>query len=157
MRYMYAAFVFTLAATTLVWQADAGGSKKSDSKVKASATATKIENGEQTVTITLDIEKGWHLYANPVNHNNEFLEANQTTVKIAAKGKFKGQPKIKYPAGDPKVDKTEKYDVYKGIVKIEATVQRTKGDTSPLEITIDVNACDDKNCLAPGKIKLMVP
>ena len=40
---------------------------------------------------------------------------------------------------------------------IEAAVQRTKGDTSPLEITIDVNACDDKNCLAPGKIKLMVP
>src|SRR5438105_9882874 len=106
MRYIYAAFVFALAGTTLVWQADAGGSKKSDSKVKASASASKVENGKQTVTITLDIEKGWHLYANPVNHNNDFLEANQTTVKVGAKDKV--QFKVKYPAGEQKVDKTEK-------------------------------------------------
>src|ERR1043166_2194192 len=155
MRYVYAVFVFALAASTLVWQADAGGLQKSDSKVKASASATKIEGGKQPVAITLDMDKGWSLYANPVNHNNDFLEANQTTVKVGAKDKVQFKPK--YPAGEQKVDKTEKYDVYKGVVKIEVAVQRTKGDTSPLEITIDVNACDSSVCLMPGKIKLMVP
>ena len=146
---------FAILGTAFTWQSDAAGKNtKSDSKVKAAATASKIDaDGKQTVTISLNIEKGWHLYANPVNHNNDFLDANQTTVKIATK-KEKVQFKVKYPAGKTKIDKKEKYDVYEGAIKIEASVVRAKGDTSPLEITIDVSACDDKNCLAPGKIKL---
>jgi hypothetical protein len=31
------------------------------------------------------------------------------------------------------------------------------GDTSPLQISIDVNACDANNCLPKGVIKLTVP
>jgi hypothetical protein len=31
------------------------------------------------------------------------------------------------------------------------------GDTSPLQISIDVNACDAKNCLPKSVIKLTVP
>lgn len=129
---------------------DAGGTK-SDSRVKAIASASKIKDGLQTVTITLDIEKGWHLYANPVNH--EFLEGGQTTVKIAAKEKLT-EVKIKYPAGKTIIDKKEKYDVYEGVVKIEATVKRAAGDSSPLEIGVAVQACDNKVCLQPATIKL---
>jgi hypothetical protein len=75
-------------------------------------------------------------------------------VKIA--GKQKVEFKIDYPAGKTKKDKDQKYDIYEGTVKIEAMVTRTMGDSGPLEIHIDVSACDDNNCLAPGKIKLMV-
>ena len=40
---------------------------KSDSVVKATAAAAKPDaDGKQTVTLTLAIDKGWHLYANPV-------------------------------------------------------------------------------------------
>jgi len=150
--------LLTLAALALVLHADAGagGSRKSDGKVKATATATKVDaKGEQTVTITLDIEKGWHLYANPVNHNKEFLDGAKTKLKVTAKAKVEAS--VKYPAGKTHADKDDKYDIYEGVVKIEAKVRRTAGDTSPLELVIDVQACDNRVCLEPGKVKLMVP
>ena len=149
---------FALFAATLAWlpEADAGKLEKSDSKVKATATATKIADGKQTITITLDITKGWHLYANPTNHNNEILDQNATTVKIAAKEKLKSVS-VKYPEGKTKVDGKDKYDVYSGVVKIQADVVRAKGDSSPLELSITVSACDDKNCLLAGTVKLTVP
>ena len=148
----------TLFGVVFAWNVDAGAGKleKSDSKVKATATATKAgSDGKQTVTITLDVAKGWHLYANPVNHNNEFLDGNQTTVRIAAKEKIKLA--VKYPAGKTITDKKEKYDIYEGVVKIQADVVRTMGDSSPLDITIAVSACDSKVCLQPGTLKLRVP
>jgi DsbC/DsbD-like thiol-disulfide interchange protein len=150
--------VLALATVALVWKVEAGD-RKSDSKVKANAKASKAnEKGEQTVTITLDIEKGWHLYANPVNHNKEFLDAAKTKVAITAKEKLQSVS-VKYPVGKTHVDKDtkDKYDIYEGVVKIEATVKRAAGDTSPLEVTIAVQACDSSVCLEPGKVKLTVP
>jgi hypothetical protein len=148
----------TFFGAIFAWNVEAGAGKleKSDSKVKATATATKVgADGKQTVTITLDIAKGWHLYANPINSTNEFLEPNQTVVKVAAKEKVKFD--VKYPAGKTVRDKTDKYDVYTGVVKIQADVVRKMGDSSPLEITIAVSACDSKECLQPGTVKLTVP
>ena len=158
MRYAPLGILIAVLATTAAWQAQAGSKLgKSDTKVKATATATKAgADGKQVVTITLDIEKGWHLYANPVNHNNDFLDANQTVVKIAAKDKL-GDVKVMYPAGKTKIDKKEKYNIYEGTTKIVASVVRVMGDTSPLQITVEVSACDDSVCLAMGKIKLTVP
>ena len=144
--------LFGLALASLVSNNTVAGGTKSENQVKASAEASKIDaKGTQTVTITLDIAKGWHLYANPVNH--EFLEGGQTTVKIAAKEK-PSSVKIKYPAGKTIVDKKEKYDIYEGVVKIEATVKRAANDTSPLEISVAVQACDSKVCLQPSTLKL---
>ena len=144
-----------LVAFAIVSDSEAG-SRKSDGQVKATATASKIDDtGKQTVTITLDINKGWHLYANPVNHNNDFLDGAATKVTFAAK--VKPQASVKYPAGKTIVDKKDKYDTYEGTVKIEALVKRAEGDTSPLEITISVQACDKNVCLEPGKIKLTIP
>jgi len=148
---------FVIVTAGLVMNADAGGLKKSDSKVKATATATKIENGKQTVTITLDIEKGWYLYANPVGA--EDFEGNKTNVSIKAKDKV--QAKVKYPEGTPKVEKIGKEEIkisiYEDKVTIQAEVARVKGDTSPLQISIDVNSCNKGTCLPPGTVKLMVP
>ena len=70
----------------------------------------------------------------------------------------------KIPAGsidlafaDPPFNIGYKYDVYEGTVKIEAKVKRSAGDASPLEVLIEVQACDDRVCLEPGKLKLMIP
>ena len=47
--------------------------------VKVDATATKIDaDGKQIVTVTLDIEKNWYIYANPVK--NEELALLQTAL-----------------------------------------------------------------------------
>jgi hypothetical protein len=158
MRYATVGILFTFVAATFGWHADAGGKLgKSDTKVKATATATKAgADGKQTVTITLNIEKGWHLYANPVNHNKEFLDQNRTVVKIAAKEKLKSV-KVTYPEGKLKTQDDDKYDVYTDVVKIEAEVVRARGDTSPLEISIDVNACNKSVCLERGTLKLTAP
>jgi DsbC/DsbD-like thiol-disulfide interchange protein len=141
-----------LASLLIVPQAQAQ-LEKSDSKVKATATASKADaDGKQTVTITLEITKGWHLYANPVNHNNETLDPNKTTVKIAAKDKLKFE--VQYPSGTTKVDKDDKYNIYEGTVKIQASVTRSPGDSSPLQISVGVNACSKSVCLQQATITL---
>src|SRR5689334_18463772 len=90
---------------------DTIGGEKSDKHVKAKATASKIDaKGNQTVSITLDIAKGWHLYANPVNATQEFLEPAKTKATFAVKGKAV-KAEIKYPAGKTHVDGKDKYDI----------------------------------------------
>src|SRR3954447_21655424 len=78
----------------------AGG--KNESHVKLSATAGKIEaNGRQVVTIKMDVDKGWHAYANPVK--NEAFEPNRTEVKISGARKLTAVT-IEYPNGQRLVD-----------------------------------------------------
>jgi DsbC/DsbD-like thiol-disulfide interchange protein len=154
-RYRLGLFAVAVLAFACSAQLDAGDKTKSESKVKVTAEASKIDkDGMQTVTITLAIEKGWHLYANPVNH--DFLEGAQTRVKVAAKSKV-SEVRVKYPAGKVHVEKTGNYDVYEGVVKIEVSLKRAAGDTAPLAISIDVQACDSSVCLKESTIKLMAP
>src|SRR5262249_2039279 len=59
---------------------------RSDSVVKVSVRAAPEKpgpDGKQLLTITLAIEKDWHIYANPVG--NEQFENAQTTVAVAGK------------------------------------------------------------------------
>src|SRR5262245_4417707 len=97
---------------------------KSDSKVKVTATADKPDNdGKQVVNLVLQIEKGWHVYANPVG--NKDLEASQTVVSVTAKNKPEVQ--ITYPEGVLIPDKVVgDYKVYEDKVTIKATVKRAK-------------------------------
>jgi len=144
---------FTIAALALILPAYAG--EKSDSKVKATAKASKIgADGKQTVTINIDIEKDWYIYANPVR--SEDFEDNKTRVSIKAKDKV--DVNVLYPTGKEKVAGKIKMNIYEKNVTIEALVKRTPGDTSPLQVSIDVNSCSQKGiCLLPGTVKLTVP
>ena len=129
--------------------------KKSDSVVKVEAKADKPDaDGKQTITITLDIESPWHVYANPVE--NEDLTSAQTVVSVASKGKL-DNVKVAYPAGKLQKDNDEKFKIYEGKVTIKAEVKRARGDTSPLEVTIKLQACNDKTCLVPATIKKELP
>jgi DsbC/DsbD-like thiol-disulfide interchange protein len=140
----------------LILPAKAHAIPKSDEKVKATATATRPDvNGNQTVTITLKIEAPWHLYANPVGNSD--LADNATTVTFNAKEKPQ-VVKIDYPAGTVEKDKTiGDFRIYEGTVTIKAQLRRAKGDTSPLQAEIKVQACNKNRCLLDGKIKLTVP
>ncbi len=132
--------------------------KKSDAvvKVEAKADDKADADGKQTITITLDIDKPWHIYANPVE--NEDLANVQTVVSIAAKGKLE-DVKISYPAGKQNANQNgeEKYRIYEGKVSIKAQIKRARGDNGPLEVTIKLQACNDKTCLFPATIKKEVP
>ena len=125
--------------------------KGSDKVVKATATTTKPDaDGKETVTITLTIDLKFHLYANPVGH--EDLVSNQVVVSFN-----KGvTSKITYPAGELKKDKiVGDYKIYHDKATITSVVKRANaGD--PIEVSIKVQACDDKSCLQPATIKLSV-
>lgn len=139
----------------VVVPAQAQGIRKSSQVVKVEAKADKPANdGTQLVTLTLTIDKGWHLYANPVGF--EDLKDNQTTVSFAGKAKPE-IVKIEYPEGKAVNDKVlmAEYRTYEGKVAIKATVRRTGSD--PLEVQVKVQACDARRCLAADTIKLAVP
>jgi len=126
---------------------------KSDSVVKATAAAEKPDaDGKQVVTLTLTIDKGWHLYANPVG--SEDFASVQTVVKVKAKGAL-DNVKVAYPAGKEVKDATlGAYKVYEDKATITITANRAKGDDSPLELTVKVQACNEKTCLLPSEVKL---
>jgi DsbC/DsbD-like thiol-disulfide interchange protein len=151
LKYLFA-LVFGVSLV-LSWSAlEAGGGKKSDSEVKVTAKAGKPDNsGKQVVTISLAINKGWHIYANPVG--NPDLRSSQTVVSVKAK-----EFKIDYPVGKITKDKlVGDYRTYEGQVDIKATVQRAKDDSSPLEVSVRFMACHDKGvCLLPATVKLTV-
>jgi hypothetical protein len=129
------------------------GPKKS--VVKLTATGSKIgADGRQTVTVTMDIEDPWYAYANPVGL--ELLENGQTRVKIAGKTKLE-EVKIAYPPGKEKVEGKDRYRVYEGKVSIVGQVRRGKGDTGPLEVTVEYMTCHPKGQgLPPETVKLKV-
>jgi len=127
--------------------------KRSDSVVKAEAKAAKPDHaGKQTVTVTLKIDDGWHLYANPVPKD---FPGIPVTVDVDAK--VKPEVKVDYPAGKEVKDAMfGNYRVYEKNSVIKVDVKRAKGDDSPLNLNIKVQTCNDRTCLAPGVIKLKV-
>jgi hypothetical protein len=148
---------------TFVWHAEAGEAKKdSTTKVKATARATRPDaNGKQTVTITLDIEKDWHIFGNPVGSGP--YENCRTIVAIDSEYNRAGfllQKKltanVKYPPGKLHVEGKDQLSIYEGRAVIQVEVLRTVNDSSPLEVNIDLNACNEGSCLPRGTIKLIV-
>lgn len=133
-----------------------GPAKKSDSVVKVTASPEKPDaSGKQVVAIKIEINKGWHIYANPIE--NPALDGNETKVKVAGKSSAKAI-NIEYPAGKLVMDAAVgNYRIYEGTITIKATIQRVASDTQPLAISIDLNACKEGKCLMPGVVKLSVP
>ena len=115
------------------------------------------KDGQQTITLTIAPLKPWHLYANPVAHDD--LEGARTTVDVYADGK-KLAAKVTYPKGTvEKDDRGATYRVYEGEVTIAAIIARAKDDVSPLELRVKVQACtsgEDGRCLLPATLKVPV-
>jgi hypothetical protein len=130
--------------------------KESKDAVKITATADKPNaDGTQTVTISIDIQQPWHLYANPVR--NEDMVGSQTVVKLSGKNIKPEDVKIKYPEGRETKDSVAgTYRIYEGKVEITATIHRAKDDTSLPDLKVQVNACDATKCLLPSDVKVTV-
>jgi len=128
--------------------------KKSESVVKIEASASKPDNDlRQTVTVSIVIDESWHLYANPVPAD---FPGIPTTLTIEAQGKAI-DAKVEYPRGKLVKDKVlGDYYVYEDKVKFKANVKRAKEDNSSLKVIVKVQACNEKQCLLPGTVKVNV-
>jgi hypothetical protein len=139
-----------------------GKGLRSDSVVKVAASASKPDDkGREIVTVTFDIDKPWHIYANPVGQ--ETLEGAQTEITIAGASKPK-LLKVEFPKGRKIEDKlVGDYSVYEGKVEIKAIVERAPGDKEPLELTAKFVACEESKdgkvgrCLLPAKVTVKAP
>jgi DsbC/DsbD-like thiol-disulfide interchange protein len=143
-------------AACLAWvsagsEAQAQG-KKSDSVVKVQAEAgTANADGTVPVRLTLTVEPGWHVYANPVGQ--EDLAEQATTVTAGGKAKVEG---VEYPPGKLVRDKTlGDYKVYENQVTITAKVRRPNGG-GPIELAVKLQACNESKCLLPATVKVPV-
>jgi DsbC/DsbD-like thiol-disulfide interchange protein len=136
-------------------ETQSGGAKKSDSVVKAKADAEKIAaDGKQVITLSLKIDDGWHLYANPIPDDFPGIP-----VSVTVEGKAKPKDvKVEYPTGKLVKDALAgDHHIYEKEAKIKVIVTREKGDTGPLDVSIKVQSCSKQTCLVPGTIKLTVP
>lgn len=152
-----AALAFFIGSTTAL------GGGKSDAEVKVTTKSSKPDaKGQQTIDVTIAINPGWYIYANPVGVTDpDFDSLNLNATVITVKGKVKpAKVVVQYPKGEKYEDKDAKlsYQIYHDKVTIPVQVVRAAGDTGPLELTISVNACHKvrKVCLPTGKIKVTV-
>ncbi len=127
------------------------GATKSDSKTQITAAADKAgPDGQQLVTITIAIEKGWHIYANKLPDD---FAGIATAITVNAQSK--PAVKVDYPEGTKAKDGD--YRVYEDKVTIKGHITRAKNDASPLEINVSLQACSERTCLPPTTVKLLVP
>ena len=128
---------------------------KSDTVVKAATNAGKEDkDGKQVIEVELAIDKGWHLYANPVG--NPAFEETRVVVTASANGK-EIDAMAEYPTGKLVKDSdTGDYRIYEGKVTVKLTVDRGKLGSGPIDLKVKVAACNDKTCLLPADIKLSV-
>ncbi|HVK14132.1 MAG TPA: DUF255 domain-containing protein, partial [Gemmataceae bacterium] len=146
-----------------------GGDAKDEPK-KEPAKTPKTENfvtgearlgppdkdGRRTITLTVKVQKPWHIYANPVQ--NDDLEGAASVVNVRAKvpdGDKKIAATVKYPAGkEVKGPDGKPYRVYEDEAVITATIDGK--DVDGLEVRLTAMACDSDRCLDKTTIRVPV-
>jgi hypothetical protein len=139
-----------LALVIVLGTAASGGGKVDPVKVQAKA-GKAAAGDKQLVVVTLDIDKGWHVYANPVA--NEDLASAETTVQIKAAGKALAA-KVKYPEGTSHTEKgIGTFKIYEHQVNIEAEFPRSD---NAVEVSVKFQACDATRCLPSKTVTVSV-
>ncbi len=125
-------------------------------EAKLAADQESAAGGEVSAVVSLAIQNGWHLYANPTGQ--EFLKP--TTIALEP-GQAAESIQVDYPKGKAQVlasTGAEKVSLYEGEIKIPLRI-RLASDAKPgktrVLLRIDYLACDAKMCLPPAR--LVVP
>lgn len=129
--------------------------------VTASATVSKTAElaprGEFDVTLTIAVKPGWHTYANPTG-----VEGIPPTRVSLDPGQGATLVRVEYPRGTSKVlasSGKEKVALYEGKAVLTARVKLDEGVKAvpgSLNFTVQYQACNDRACLAPAKLKVAV-
>ena len=102
------------------------------------------------VAILLEVEEGWHVYANPTKADWQI----PTTLKVKAKNGTK-LSKTLYPAGEQITVQGDRISVYEGRVLLFATLQvpsSAAGQEEQLSFEVRYQPCNDSQCLAPTTV-----
>jgi DsbC/DsbD-like thiol-disulfide interchange protein len=122
--------------------------------VTASASAPD-RDWVQIVNVTLTIDPGWEIYANPPGQ--EDLIPLQTTTAVRATEKVTPVT-IDYPRGKlTDSGLLGKIAFYQDKVQIRMTVRRTSFDSSPLIVTVSFYPTDGKTCGVLESINVRIP
>ena len=134
-----------------------GKEKPRDELVTAQAylSVDKLPAGRTCkIVVLLDVREGWHINQNPPDPEHLL------PTKFSVKSKYRTSlSDVVYPEGQPlKVaGMNDSLMVYENQVEIRGVVSIPKeaaGKTEELELVVDYQACNDKTCKAPTKIKL---
>jgi uncharacterized protein YyaL (SSP411 family) len=114
---------------------------------------------ELDVQISVTIQVGWHIYANPTG----VPDLKPTTIQLdRASERFATLVKVTYPAGEARVlgsIGTERISLYEG--KVQVTGRLRLAETSkpgPIDLTLVLSyqACNDKLCQAPANLEIPI-
>jgi uncharacterized protein YyaL (SSP411 family) len=127
--------------------------------VQASAlTAGAITPGREFhAIVTVTIQGGWHIYANPTG----IAELKPTTLQLdPASERSATLVSVQYPPGVAKVlgsIGTEKVALYEGNLELTARIRLAEGAKAgsiPLKLKLSYQACNDRLCLAPATLEV---
>lgn len=109
----------------------------------------KRVTGEDKVVVTLRIDRGFHINANPASQ--PYLIPTTLSFIDAAPFKIIYPPSIRFKP----VFSDEPLDVYEGTVAITAFFPSGALEkASPLQAIVTVQACTDRICLAPADLSV---
>ena len=128
-------------------------------RVAEGRVATFTPGRELDAIVTVTIQDGWHVYANPTG----VAEMKPTTLGLDSKV----QPtvslvKVFYPAGDAKVLSSlgnEKIALYEGKVEFKARVkisEQARAGTVAVPLNLFYQACNDRVCQAPAQLEILL-
>ena len=147
MRPVVITAVLLLAALTAL------GQGMRDSSTVVSVTAPSVVNagvGETvSITVGIDIDKGWHLYAHGDTTYYGISVTGLDTVPLAA-------VKVLYPAGHMGRFLGEKVRLLEGSAQLTIMGVLMAELDEPLVFELECQACDAKSCLAPAWIPFEV-
>jgi archaellum component FlaG (FlaF/FlaG flagellin family) len=107
-------------------------------------------DGSRKATVTLTIEKPWHIYANPVG--DEMLKPSQTSIEVLIDGKPVAGVTVTYPQGKAIKDAAgSEYRIYEGSVAFTVTLPAA---AKAPEVRVRVIACKEGTCLLSSVLKL---
>jgi uncharacterized protein YyaL (SSP411 family) len=126
-------------------------------RLAGDATNPIAAGREFEAVVSVAIERGWHLNANPAGAP----ELKPTTLGLDPSSAGSAMlVDVKYPTGEAKALAStgpEKLPVYEGTVRITARIRLAEqARPGPLRLTLKLSyqACNDKLCLAPARLEI---
>ena len=126
----------------------AAWSKKVD-VVSLSLDRNTVNSGSNLLTLTVSIDSGWHVNANPASE--KFLVP--TGLTLSGSGARIGT--IEYPKGQPFSTEASKVpiSVYEGEITLSIPLE-IDPDAADLMLNITTQACKDRSCLEPQTVNI---
>lgn len=126
--------------------------------IRVSVSPAEAAHGKKVeLTVTLQIDAGWHLYAD--NPDADFVTPTQ--VNVSSDGPITAAA-VRLPDGEAKADPVLKQtlQIYRGTqtvrVPVSVDAQAEPGEAT-VRVTVKFQACDDQRCLQPQSKAFQLP